>query len=75
MIHFIVRFMAVYAPSVGFLHLDKQIDCKKMYPTVRLLSPGAEQSAAESQAGNLPKFTFSTLWGLFSLNEELITMH
>lgn len=36
-------------------------------------APG--QTVAKSQAGNLPKFTFSTLWGLFSLNEELITMY
>lgn len=32
-------------------------------------------AAQKSQAGNLQKFTFSTLWGLFSLNEELITMY
>lgn len=73
--------MTAKVPSVnsnGFLDLDKQVNCKNAsYCTFDVVGPWVECSKKKkkSQAGNLPKFTFSTLWGLFSLNGELITMY
>lgn len=69
MIHSIVCFMVAYVPSVDlntFLDLDERLSL--LYFAVYL-------GLRNVHAGILNKFTISMLWGLFSLNEELITMY
>lgn len=69
MIHSIVCFMVAYVPSVDlntFLDLDERLSL--LYFAVYL-------GLRNVHAGTLRKFTISMLWGLFSLNEELITMY
>lgn len=69
MIHSIVCFMVAYVPSVDlntFLDLDECLSL--LYFAVYL-------GLRNVHAGILHKFTISMLWGLLSLNEELITMY